>query len=301
MPQADDETYSFMFTDVESSSVLWEDYGEAMGRSLELHDDIIRNVSAAHDGHIVKHLGDGMYVVFESAPSAVGCAVALMAALQAEEFPELNDPLKVRIGVHTGSARARDGDYFGRAVNRAARVSDTANGDQIVVSEATKELCPDVDFDDHGTHELKGVGVERLYLLRSPRLKVDDRPLRVSKPSNLPTDSSAFIGRSEEVTGIAERLDEARGMTLVGPGGVGKTRLALRVAKHIAPRFPDGAFLCPLDSVAAADSVGPAVAEVLGATAIPGMTYAASIGTYLERRKALIILDNCEHVLGEAR
>ncbi|MEL7157093.1 MAG: adenylate/guanylate cyclase domain-containing protein, partial [Actinomycetota bacterium] len=292
---------SFMFTDVESSSTLWERNGDAMAQALERHDRIVASVVDEHRGRVVKHLGDGVYIVFNQPGDAVECAVALMEALQAEPFDELDGPLRVRMGVHTGTALERDGDYFGRAVNRAARVSDTANGDQIVISEATRQLCPDLAFEDHGTHELKGVGVEHLYLLRDRRLRIDTRPLRVSKQSNLPTDTSAFVGRADELAGLSERLAAGEGLSLVGPGGVGKTRLALQLASHIQHRYPDGTWFCQLDSVAAGDSVGPAVAETIGASPVPNQPYAQSIGRHLERRTALIILDNCEHVLDQAR
>jgi predicted ATPase len=186
-------------------------------------------------------------------------------------------------------------------VNRAARVMGTANGGQIVCSVATAGLCPERVFRDAGEHELTGVGVEQLFVLTGVGVGAGLGLRSVSMAvTNLPVEASSFVGRAGDVSELSAAVLSGRLVTLVGPGGVGKTRLAIEAASAISDRFGDGVWLCELASVIDADSVAATVAETIGARAQAGMDLIESIGSFLEHRRALIVLDNCEHVLDTA-
>lgn len=292
---------AFLFTDLEGSSQQWQRDATAMSVALRAHDDLMYRKTAEHRGDIIKHLGDGVYAVFDDPADALAASIEIMRELQQPDFSELAEPLRARIGVHVGEAEMRDGDWFGPAVNRAARVMSTGNGNQIVVTERVSRLCDHYTYRDCGTHELRGVGFERLLLLCADDVFTDPRPLRGSHVSNLPIDTNSFVGREDLTATICERLPTSRQVTLVGPGGVGKTRLALRIAERTRHAHPDGVWFCDLDSVTDEAAVAIAVAEIVGVPLVPGRDTAQVIGDHLQRERALIILDNCEHVLAPAR
>ena len=291
-------TVTFLFTDIEGSSSQWESDPVAMRARLARHDEIVRDAIESWGGVVFKHLGDGFGAAFGSAPDAVAAAGAAQAGLGAGSWPAGTAP-RVRMGLHSGEASPTGGDYFGPAVNRAARVMAAANGGQIAVSAATAALCPAVGFRDVGQHVLAGVGVERLFVVARVG---DNRPLRsaVVTPTNLAADTSSFVGRARDVEELSELIGSHRLVTVVGPGGIGKTRLVTETAARLVQRFSDGIWFCDLAAVGDGGRVVAAVAETVGARPQPDMELVEAIALFLQRRRCLIILDNCEHVLPAA-
>ena len=239
-------TVTFLFTDLEGSTRLWEEFPDAMHTALARHDEILRDAVERRDGYVVKTTGDGLHAAFALAPDGVAAALDAQRALVAEDW-NLPDPLEVRMGLHTGGAELRGGDYYGPAVNRAARVSAAAHGGQIVASSATADLVRDdianeVSLVDLGEHRLRDLGrSERIMQVTHPELASEFPPLRSldAFPGNLPVQRSAFIGRDRDLAEINAALESAAVVTLTGVGGVGKTRLALQVAAdtvHALPR-----------------------------------------------------------------
>jgi predicted ATPase/class 3 adenylate cyclase len=297
-------TVTFLFTDLEGSTRLWQDHPEAMRGALARHDEILRDAVAAHDGHVVKTTGDGIHAVFASAHHALDAAVRAQHALGSERWTT-PDPLKVRMGLHTGEAEHRNGDYYGTATNRAARLMSVAHGGQILVSLSTEELLSDderegITLVDLGEHRLRDLSrPDRVFQVRAPGLVVDFPPIRSldAFPGNLPVQLSSFVGRRDELVALAAILRDARLVTITGTGGVGKTRLAVQLAAEILQRFPDGAWLCELAAASDADSMVLVVAATLGVEPRAGITLVESVVEFLRHKQALVIVDNCEHVL----
>ena len=295
-------TITVLFTDIESSTKRWEQRPDEMRQSLARHDLILREVADEHRGFVFKHTGDGIAAAFAAAGPAIGAAIMMQQRLQNEDWSGA-DRLRVRMGLHTGDATLRDGDYKGPTVNRAARVMDVANGDQILVSAATTELVRGVEVLPQGEHPLKGIGTERIGLVSAPGLIVDRRPLRtrtITPTTTLPTLLPELIGRARELGQLDELIREHRLVTMVGFGGVGKTRLAIEAASNAGDRFPAGIVFCELASVNE-EAVDDAVAHAIGARRQPGMSLVESIANYLEDREVLVVIDNCEHVLDASR
>jgi len=306
MPDLPTGTVTFLFTDLEGSTRLWEEQPEAMRAALARHDEILRNAVESHGGHVVKTTGDGLHAAFATAHDAVLAGVDAQGGLAGETWA-LPAPLLVRMGIHTGEADLRGGDYYGTAVNRAARVSAAAHGGQIVVSHATEEVARDhlgnLDLVDLGEHRLRDLArAERIFQVGAPGLETDFPPLRSLEafPSNLPPQLTSFVGRDDEIALLAKTLGEVRLVTLVGVGGVGKTRLATQVAAEVLPRFPDGAWLCELAAASDPDAMIQVVAATLGVHPHPNMTLEGSIVDYLRAKRLLLVLDNCEHLLEAA-
>ena len=293
-------TVTFLFTDLEGSTRLWEEHPDAMKAALARHDAILRETIEGHGGHVVKTTGDGYHAAFATAHDAVDAAVAAQVALGGEQWEETG-PLAVRIGVHTCEAEARDGDYYGSGVNRAARLMGVAHGGQVLVSAATSELVrgQSVELADLGEHRLRDLGhAERIFQLVHPALERAFPPLLSvdAVPTNLPTMRTELIGRTDDVDALSELVARERLVTLTGVGGVGKTRLALGVAAAVAAEFADGCWLVELAPVSGGDEVAKVVA---GAMRSP-TTDLDSLAAYLAERRVLIVLDNCEHVLDAA-
>jgi class 3 adenylate cyclase len=218
-------TVTFLFTDLEASTRLWEQHEDAMPDALARHDAIVRAAIESHDGHVVKSTGDGFHAAFANASDAIGAAVAAQLALGAET--RLPVPLRARMGIHSGLAELRDGDYYGTAVNRAARLMSVANGGQIVVSLATEELVRDgaVDLIDLGEHALRDLSrPERVFQVAHPGLEREFGRLASLDAfgGNLPVQVTSFVGREEDLARIVGMLDQASLVTLVGTGGVGQ-------------------------------------------------------------------------------
>ncbi len=293
-------TVTFLFTDLEGSTRLWEKHPDAMKGALARHDEIVRTAIEANDGLVVKTTGDGFHAAFARTHEAVEAAVGAQLALAEEPWAHTG-PLTVRMGVHTCEAEARDGDYYGTGVNRAARLMGVAHGGQILVSSATSELVRDrsVELVDLGEHRLRDLGhPERIFQVLHPALERSFPPLLTvdTVPTNLPTVRTELIGRNADVDALSELVTRERLVTLTGVGGVGKTRLALGVAAAVAADFADGCWFVELAPVAGDEEVTKVAAAAMRAPTIDLDGFAA----YLGDRRVLLVLDNCEHVLDGA-
>jgi predicted ATPase/class 3 adenylate cyclase len=300
-------TVTFLFTDLEGSTRLWEEHPEAMKASLARHDEILRGAMQVHDGCIVKTTGDGALAVFSSAADAVVAAIDAQLALGREVWGSTG-PLRVRMGLHTGTAELRGGDYYGVTLNRAARIMSAAHGGQVVCSQVTEELVVDrlpvgVTTRELGVHRLRDLASPvRLAQLAHPELPGEFPPLKSldAFAGNLPLQVTSFVGRDEELTAIAKALDTSPIVTLTGTGGVGKTRVAIQAAAEVLDRFRDGAWLCELAGAADDDSAVQVVAETLRIAKRPGTTLEVSVVEAMLEKQILVVLDNCEHVLDVA-
>src|ERR1700761_5410063 len=264
-----------------------------MRKALAAHDEVLRMAIEAHGGFLFKHTGDGVCAAFASPTSAVDAAVAAQRVLE----------LPVRMGIATGEAELRDGDYFGAVLNRAARVMAAGHGGQILVAESTAGLLGGVDLVDLGPRRLRDVPMPGgVFQVQAAELRVEFPPLRAldATPGNLRPAATSLIGRESEVAEIQATVKAHRLATLTGVGGVGKTRLALEVAAHLADEFPDGVWFFELAAVTDPEAIPDAVAAVLGITQQPGKTVSESVAAALEGRVRLLVIDNCEHVLDAA-
>jgi predicted ATPase/class 3 adenylate cyclase len=280
---------TFLFTDVEGSTRRWEADADVMRNALVAHDDALRTAIEAHGGFLFKHTGDGVCAAFASPRSAVDAAVAAQRGLE----------LPVRMGLATGEAELRDGDYFGAVLNRAARVMAAGHGGRILLAESTAGLLSGVDLVDLGPRRLrdlpKPVG---MFQVRAQGLRADFPPLRTldTSPGNLRFATSSFIGRESELGEVQAAVKAHRLVTLTGVGGVGKTRLALEVARHLVDEFPDGVWVFELAAVTDPAAVPDAVAAVLGVIQQPGKSVSESVAAAMEGTIRLLVIDNCEHV-----
>ena len=280
---------TFLFTDVEGSTRRWETDADGMRVALAAHDDVLCKAVEAQGGWLFKHTGDGVCAAFASPRSAVDAAVAAQRALE----------LPVRMGLATGEAELRDGDYFGTVLNRAARVMAAGHGGQILLAESTAVLLSGMDLVDLGPRRLRDVSVPvGVFQVRAAGLRAEFPPLRALGTSlgNLRRAATSFIGRESEVAEVEAAVRTHRLVTLTGVGGVGKTRLATEVAVRLVDGFPDGVWLFELAAVTDPAAVPDAVAAVLGVTQQPGKTVSDSVAAALEGRLRLLVFDNCEHV-----
>lgn len=293
---ADTVTLTFLFTDIEGSTRRWEEDPVAMRAALEAHDRLLNFVIPDHGGTVFKHTGDGVGAVFESPTQAVAAAV----------FAQLRLTLPVRMGMASGEVQARDGDYFGTTLNRAARVMSAGHGGQILVAASTAGLMDDLDdveLIDLGPRRLRDLSeAMHIFQVGTDGLATEFPPLRTVDvvPGNLPTNPTSFVGRERAVAELIDLVRSNRLVTLTGVGGVGKTRLSQRVAAELIPHFPDGVWLIELASVTDAASVPDLVAATLDVTPQSGRSIAESLVTALATKRLLIVLDNCEHVLDAA-
>jgi predicted ATPase/class 3 adenylate cyclase len=284
---------TFLFTDIEGSTRRWEADAVAMRAALSEHDKLLRDAIAEHEGFLFSHTGDGVVAAFGSPISAVNAAIDAQLELQ----------LPVRMGIATGEAELRDGDYFGTVLNRAARVMAAGHGGQILVADSTAGLLSGVELINLGPRRLRDVpNPITIFQLTAPGLRTEFPPLRTidSSHGNLRPAASRLVGRDDAVDAIASEMRSQRLVTLAGVGGVGKTRLAVEVASVLADEFPDGVWVFELASVADPAAVPDAVAAVLGIMQQPGMTMSESIIAALEGRVRLLVFDNCEHVVDAA-
>jgi len=288
---------TFFFTDIEGSTRLWEQDGDAMREALARHDELVRRLVEAHDGVVFATGGDGFAAAFALAGEAIACAIEVQAAVLAMDLP------RVRMGIHTGEAVERDGDYFGPAVNRAARLMAVGHGGQILVSSATRQISGATDLLDLGEHRLRDLSEpERIFQAGPDGLAAEFPPLRTLEviATNLPVQLTSFVGRVEELDEIEREVRVQRMVTLTGVGGVGKTRLAIQVAAALAAEFADGVWLCELAPADEREALTEVVALALGVAVRPGLTRTESIVEYLRDREALLLVDNCEHLLDAA-
>jgi predicted ATPase/class 3 adenylate cyclase len=281
---------TFLFTDIEGSTRRWETDDDGMRKALAAHDDVLRSAIEAHRGFLFKHTGDGVCAAFASPRSAVDAGVDAQRALG----------LPVRMGIATGEAELRRDDYFGAVLNRAARIMAAGHGGQILIDGATAELLSGVNLADFGARRLRDISKPiNVFQVVADGLRTDFPALRTldSTPGNLRPPGTSFVGRDAEIADLQTALKAHRLVTLTGPGGVGKTRLAVEVAARLAREFSDGVWVIELAPVGDPTAVAEAVAATLGITQQPGMNLADSVAAALEGRSRLLVFDNCEHVL----
>jgi predicted ATPase/class 3 adenylate cyclase len=298
-------TVTFLFTDVEGSTKLWERYPDAMGATMARHDEILRQVMDSSDGFVFKTIGDAFCVAFSSAPYALEAAIASQRALLSEEW-ENTVPLRTRMALHTGSAEERAGDYFGPPVNRVARLLSAGHGGQILLSTATKELVRDAlpegtSLRDLGQRRLKDLfRPERVFQLISPDLPTTFPPLNTldARMNNLPAQPTPLIGRERELREVRDLLrgEGVRLLTLTGAGGIGKTRLGLQVGAELLDEFEDGVFFVALAPITDPTLVASAIAEPLGVVEAADQPLEDALKGYLRGKELLVVLDNFEQV-----
>jgi predicted ATPase/class 3 adenylate cyclase len=301
-------TLTFLFTDIEGSTRLWEREPLAMRATVARHDALLVRTVEKYAGRVVKTTGDGMLAVFESAHEAAQAAVAIQRTLRDEPWAASIGQLRVRAALHTGTAELREGDYFGTAVNRTARLLSAGHGGQTLLSQSTQELLQDhlpteTQLLYLGEYRLRDLTrPERIYQLNASDLPADFPPLRTRslRPSNLPAELSSFIGRERELSELEHLLGSARLVTLTGPGGAGKTRLSQRVAASIAGIYADGVYFVALAATSDPALVPNTVAKALGVVEQPGRPLVESLERYVAEKRMLLVLDSYEHVLAAA-
>jgi predicted ATPase/class 3 adenylate cyclase len=295
------------FSDMENSTPLWENHPDLMQALSARHDILIRAAIEGHRGRVIKTMGDGFHAVFAAATDGVAAALAGQQAIIEESWPAETGAIRVRMGLHTGESELRDGDYYGPEVNRAARVMGIAYGGQILVSDATaglirKSLPPDVTLTDLGEHRLKGIAAaEQIYQLCHPSLPADFPPLKSLSTyrHNLPAQPNTFVGREKELADVKRLLKETRLLTLLGPGGTGKTRLMLAAAEEMIEDFRDGVWLVELAPLTDPNLIAERVAATLDVQEQPGRALLDALVDYLRPKELLLLLDNVEHVVKE--
>jgi predicted ATPase/class 3 adenylate cyclase len=298
------EVLTFLFTDIEGSSRLWEDHPDNMRQALACHDAILRSVVESNRGTVVKSTGDGLHAAFRDPRDAIATTVELQSAL-GDARATSGLALPVRCGMHAGVTDARDGDFFGSAVNRAARIMGAAHGGQVLASQSVADLSRDrlpggVSLRDLGVVRLRDLASpERLFQVMHVALREDFPPLRSleATPNNLPQQVTSFLGRERDIKKIRELLATARLLTLLGGGGIGKTRLSLQAAAEMMDDYPDGVWFIRLEALTNPRVVPQAVALVIGAKEEPGHSLTEALVNYCKARRCLLVLDNCEHLI----
>jgi predicted ATPase/class 3 adenylate cyclase len=305
-PNLPSGTLTFLFTDIEGSTRLWEQFADQMRNATVRHDALIESAVAQWGGLLVRPRGEGdsRFAVFARATDAIAAAVAIQRALFVEPWG-VPSPVRVRMALHTGEADLRDGDYYGAAVNRCARLRSVAHGGQTLVSQITYDLARDalpggVSLRDLGEHSLKDLNrSERVYQLVIAGLPADFPPLRApeSLHTNLPAMLTSFIGREREMVEVKRLLTSTRLLTITGAGGAGKTRLALHVAADLVDSFADGMWLIELAPLSDPTLAAQLVANGLGIREEDGRPLLQTLVDSLRAKSLLLILDNCEHLV----
>jgi predicted ATPase/class 3 adenylate cyclase/Tfp pilus assembly protein PilF len=302
------ETLTFLFTDIEGSTGLLRRVGDGVyAQVLADHHALIRSALAAHGGREVDTQGDAFFAVFSSPRACVAAVLEMQQAIEAHAWPD-GEQVRVRMGVHCGEAEQTVVGVVGLEVHRAARVAAVAYGGQVLVSESATVLVrdwlpPGAVLTDLGSHRLKDLGrSERIFQLHAAGLSAEFPPLRsLGNPvlqNNLPAQLSTFIGRGQEVSEVRALVESARLVTLTGAGGAGKTRLGLQVAAELLDGSGDGVWLVELAAVTNEDVVASAVCEALRLAAQPGRPALETLLDALAPQDVLIVLDNCEHLIG---
>ncbi|MEX0797756.1 MAG: adenylate/guanylate cyclase domain-containing protein [Acidimicrobiia bacterium] len=304
-----DGIVTFLFTDIEGSTRLWEEAPESMMEALKQHDELISDAVEAHGGFSVKPRGEGdsRFIVFRSAVDATTAAAEIQRRLASSVWPTPR-PIRVRVSVHTGAAELLMGDYYGSAVNRAARLRAIAHGGQTVISSSTYELVRDqvpdgVFLVDMGPHRLKDlVRPEHVYQVDITGVPTSFPPLASLDvtPNNLPVQLTEFMGRTHDLEAASQNLKSTRLLTILAPGGAGKTRLAIQLAAEIASDHPDGVFFVDLSPLDSADEMIQAIAESLSIALSTEEDPKDQLASYLARKHQLLVLDNFEHVVSGA-
>ena len=307
--RADARLSTFLLTDIAGSTRLWEEHADAMGVALAVHDELLRSAITASGGVVVKTMGDGMLAVFDRPADALEGAILAQRSLRDTAWGETG-PLRVRMALHTGTAESREGDFFGQALNRDARILAIGHGGQILLSAMAALLAREgrpagVELLDLGSHRLRDLDrPEQVFQVAVADLPSDFPPLRSlsTRRSNLPVPLTSFVGRDRELIEVDRLLERSRLVTLIGTGGTGKTRLMIEVAGRAASRFDDGVWLAELASLGDAGEIGPEIARALGVGELPGRPALDVVADFLATKDLLLVLDNAEHLIdGVAR
>jgi predicted ATPase/class 3 adenylate cyclase/DNA-binding NarL/FixJ family response regulator len=300
-------TVTFLLSDIESSTRLWQDEPEGMARAVPEHYALLQEAVARHGGvrPVEQGEGDSIVAAFSRGSDAAAAALEIQHCMRTHEWPDGPD-LRVRVALHTAEAQLRDeGNYFGLALSRCARLRELAHGGQVLVSRATHDLVVDrlptgARLADRGVHRLRDLGrPEHVHELIDEDDPQEFPPLRSLDvlPNNLPDQLTSFVGRVGELREIQAALDGTRLLTLTGAGGCGKTRLALQSAADTVDRHLDGSWWVELAPLVSSEQIGPALAAALGVRPLPGQTALDAAVSHLAGRRALVVLDNCEHLL----
>jgi predicted ATPase/class 3 adenylate cyclase len=298
---------TFLFTDIESSTKLWERNPAMMREALATHDVLLRETIERNHGVVFKTVGDACCSAFEHPRDAVRAAIEAQRALQTHQWPPEIGAVRVRMGIHSGEISERDGDYFGPAVNRVARLMSIAYGDQILASSSTAALVRDALEDDV---VLRDLGANRLKDLSRPeptfqiiapglRSSFPALPTLDLSPNNLPLQISSFVGRANELQEVGQIIGECRLLTIAGPGGIGKTRLALQLAAEILERYQDGAWFVDLTAVHDPQFIAQTIAVALGVQERPNEPVETTLVAHFATKNALVVIDNAEQVLAD--
>ena len=301
-------TVTFLFTDIEGSTKLWDRNPDAMKVALAKHESILKEAIASYHGYVVKTTGDGVHAVFPTALEGINAAIAAQRGLRptSDLFEASEDlPLRVRMGLNTGEAELRDHDYYGGALNRAARIMSIGHGGQILVSETTLQIArehlpKDVSVLDLGQHQLKGLSrAEQIYQISTPELQREFPPLKsqTHATNNLPTQLTSFVGRERELAEAKSRLEGARLLTLIGPGGTGKTRISIQLGAQLISDFKDGVWLVEFAPISDTSLITQTIASTFDIREVPGTPVEVLVHDYLREKHLLLILDNCEHLI----
>ena len=303
-------TVTFLFTDIEGSTRLSQEYPDTLQSALDIHNAILRNAVESNNGYMFEIVGDAFCCAFQNAEDAVKASVIAQLELADQKWEDAE--IKIRIGIHSGSADWIDERYTGYiTLPRVARVMSSAYGEQIVISNSTYELVKDkfdsvkqmnVTFRDLGERRLKDViNPIRLYQITFPGLREEFPPLKTldARPNNLPAQLTSFIGREEVLQTVKNLLRQSHLLTLIGSGGSGKTRLAMQAAADIIDDYSNGVFITEIASVTDGALVVETVLNSLGVKEVPGCTSDETLTAYLKDKEMLIILDNCEHLINE--
>jgi predicted ATPase/class 3 adenylate cyclase len=305
-PAAGATLSTFLITDIEGSTRLWEQHATAMADALARHDALLRAAVEGRAGTVIKTTGDGLLAIFADPAAAVWAALDAQHALRATAWGEIG-ALKVRMAVHSGTAELRDGDYFGPALNRSARILAIGHGGQVLASAMTAALVgdrlePDVTLVDLGSHRLRDLDrPEQVFQVAVADLPRDFPPLRSLSTgrTNLPVQLTSIIGRVRELADVQALVERHRLVTLIGTGGTGKTRLMLEAAGRLSDRFPDGTWLAELAPLADPAQVASEIARALGAPEVPGQPALGTVQAFVADKEILLLLDNAEHLVDE--
>ena len=303
-PRNQTDIVTILFTDIEGGTRLWEQSSERMQPALARHDALARAAVEDNRGTVVKMMGGGVYAAFDDPVDAVNATIQLQHAL-ADPVATHGIALRVRCGLHAGVVERRDNDFFGNAINRAARVMSAAHGGQVLLTQAVAEMAGDrlpagVTLRDLGAVRLRGLATaEIVYQVVHPKLREEFPALSSleATPNNLPQQTTAFIGRERELADIRRLLGSARLLTLLGAVGLGKTRLSLQVATDALDDYPDGVWLVELAAVVDSALVERAVAHAVGLVEETNVPLRQTLTAHMAPRKMLLLLDNCDHLI----